>query len=115
MTTETIWLKTKPSVSDVEVQIGKDGKLNVGGLGQNDQQSAWNNIFNRYKNFIVGISGIGALTMVVLFIMQLMKLATHPDNPQARTQALNGVLWTGIATALLGGVTIVAAFFYNAI
>jgi hypothetical protein len=53
--------------------------------------------------------------MIVLFIVQFMKLGASAGNPQARSQALTGVLWTGIAAALLGSVTIIVGFFYNAI
>lgn len=114
-TVKTIYLKSKPSVGDVDVKVGADGKLVLGGLGQGDQSTAWNNLFARYKNFIVGISGIGAITMVVLFIIQFMKLGASAGNPQARSAALSGVLWTGIAAAGLGAAAIVAGFAYNMI
>lgn len=87
----------------------------MGGMGQADQENAWNNLFKRYKNFIVGISGIGAITMVVLFIIQFMKLGASAGNPNARSAALSGVLWTGIAAAGLGAASILVGFFYNAI
>ena len=84
-------------------------------MGDQNQANAWNNLFARYKAFIVGISGIGAITMIVLFIVNFMKLGASAGNPQARSQALSGVLWTGLAAAGLGAATIIVGFFYNAI
>ena len=53
--------------------------------------------------------------MVVFFIINFMKLGSSAGNPQARSQALTGVLWTGLAAAGLGAVSIIAGFFYNAL
>ena len=110
---QTVYLKQRPTVNETTVQM-KDGKLEVYGMGTGDANT-WNHIFAKYKNVIVGISGIGAITMMALFIIQFMKLGASAGNPQARSQALTGVLWTGIAAALLGAVSIIAGFFYNAI
>ena len=102
--------------SVVNVTIGDDGAVTVEGSAfQDNRQSAWNDLIGRYKGFIAGIAGIATITMIVLFIMQFMKLAASAGNPQARSQALVGVLWTGIATACLGAVTIIVGFFYKSI
>ena len=112
--TVPIYLKERPTINQAQVQMTADGKLNVYGMGTGDANT-WNQLFAKYKNVIVGISGIGAITMMALFIIQFMKLGASAGNPQARSQALTGVLWTGIAAALLGAVSIIAGFFYNAI
>lgn len=100
--------------SDVDVQMGNNGKLDMEGL-PSDRTSAWNSIFSRFKDVIVGFTGAGTLFMVVLFVMQITKLGASAGNPHARSQALNGVMWTGIATTLFGSVTVIIGFFYNAI
>lgn len=100
--------------SDVDVQMGGDGKLDVDGLSS-DRTSAWNSIFSRFKDVIVGFTGAGTLFMVVLFVIQITKLGASAGNPHARSQALTGVMWTGIATTLFGSVTVIIGFFYNAI
>lgn len=112
---KTVYLNVKPDLSAITVGIDETGRLNLGGLGDQNQANAWNNLFARYKAFIVGISGIGAITMIVLFIINFLKLGASAGNPQARSQALSGVLWTGLAAAGLGAATIIVGFFYNAI
>ena len=110
----TVYLSQKPTTGDIGVSIDDDGGLVVDGIN-GDDKSAWNQLFSRIKGIIVGITGVGTLVMIVLFIIQFMKLGASAGNPQARSQALTGVLWTGIAAALLGSVTIIVGFFYNAI
>ena len=81
-------------------QLGADGKP------ISKQTQAWNKIFTQYRGVIMGVSGIATLTMVVLFIINFMKLGASAGNPQAKHQATMGLLWTGIAAAGAGGVTI---------
>ena len=81
--------------------------------GNSDQADVWNKIFGEYKGIIVGITGIGTLTMVALFIFNVMKLGQSAGNPQARRADLTGLLWTGLAAAGLGGVTIFVGFSQN--
>lgn len=111
---KTIYLKVRPSTNDVSATM-KDGKLQVYGMGDGGGAGAWNQFFAKYKSVIVGISGVGAITFIALFIIQFMKLGASAGNPQARSQALTGCLWTGIAAAALGAVSIIAGFFYNAV
>lgn len=104
-------------IGGVKVEV-TNGKLNISGntnFSNGGTDSAWNALFTKYRSFIVGISGIGAISMIVFFVIQFMKLGASAGNPQARSQALAGVLWTGIAAAGLGAVTIVVGFFYNSI
>lgn len=105
-------------IGGVEVKVDADGKLQISGnenFKNGGSTSAWNSLFTKYRTFIVGISGIGAISMIVFFVIQFMKLGASAGNPQARSQALAGVLWTGLAAAGLGAVTIVVGFFYNSI
>lgn len=110
----TVFLSQKPTTGDVGVQMDKNGNLVIDGISSDDT-SSWNQLFSRFKGIIVGLTGVGTLVMIVLFIIQFMKLGSSAGNPQARSQALTGVLWTGVAAALLGSVTIIVGFFYNAI
>lgn len=102
-----------PSAVDVQVT---DGGLKISGGGFTDGGSAqaWTDMIKKYRAFIVGIAGIGAVTMIAIFIFQFLKLGASAGNPQARSQALVGCLWSGIAAAGLGAVTIIVGFFYNA-
>ena len=94
--------------NDFGIGYSDDGKLKYGGAyGKNKQQSdVWNTIFVQYKGIIMGITGLGTLTMVALFIINFIKLGQAANNPNEKSRALSGLLWTGIAAAGLGGVTI---------
>ena len=113
--TEVYASTEKTDVGDVNISIGDDGKLKVENLGKKNSSQAWGDLFTQYRGFIVGLSGVGAITMIALFIIQFIKLGASAGNPQARSQALAGVLWTGLAATGLGGVTIFVGFFYNAL
>ena len=99
---EPMILEQSSDTLKLKIQTDNEGKEGV-----------WNKIFNEYKGVIVGITGIGTLTMVCLFIFNFMKLGQSAGNPQARSQALTGLLWTGLAAAGLGGVTIFVGFSSN--
>lgn len=106
----------KTDINDIKLAFDKDGNLEVTGLGSaKNKDQAWETLFEQYQGVIVGISGVGALTMIALFIIQFIKLGASAGNPQARSQALSGVLWTGLAATGLGGVTVFVGFFYNAL
>ena len=107
---------SRDGFDDIEITVGENGQLDiVGDAFSSDRGKAWNDLILRYKGFIAGISGIGTVTMILLFIFQFLKLGSSAGNPKARTEALVGVLWTGIAAAGLGAVTIIVGFFYRAI
>ena len=103
--------ETRDLFSDFDISIVGD-KLKVDS-GANE--NPWGTLLSKYKGFITGIAAVGAVTMVVLFIIQFLKLGASAGNPSARSQALVGVLWTGIAAAGLGAVAIITGIFYNAV
>ena len=90
------------------------GKLVVSNLLVNDDET-WTIIFAKYKTFIVGFTGVCALSCLLAFIMCFMKLGAAANNPSARSSAMTGCLVTGIGTALLGSISIVFGFFFNAV
>lgn len=103
--------------TDIDVSMGADGNVTITGGGfeaQNDG-SAWTNFFKKYRTVISGVSGIAAITFIAFFIFYFMKLGATAGNPQARSQTLLGLLWTGIAAAGLGSVSLVVGFFYNSL
>lgn len=102
-------------LGDVNVQMSADGKrLDVTGLSTGNGKDTWNTIFNKTKVFIIGFSGLTMLIMVGLFIKNFVALGAAANNPTARSQALTGCLWTGIAAALAGSVTLIVGLFWNA-
>ncbi len=107
---------------DFGVQYDFDGGQPLGGntltrgnayMDNEGKNGVWNKIFTEYKGVIIGITGIGTLTMVCLFIFNFMKLGQSASNPQQRQMALTGLLWTGLAAAGLGSVTLFVGFSTN--
>lgn len=114
------WATSGGSAADgLDVTMGEDGTITIeggGGLDFNsaDGTSAWNDVFTRYKNIIVAFSGLATLTMLAVFIFLFAKLGTVSANEKERRSVITGILFSGIATAALGSVTVIMAFFYNA-
>jgi len=66
------------------------------------------------KNFIVGITGVGATTIVASFIRQFIKWESFADNQIERNLALRGILRAGIAAVVLGIIEIIIGLGYIA-
>ena len=104
----------------LDVEMGEDGQIVISGgddldFTGTDGRSAWNSIFERYKKIIVAFSGLATLTMLAVFIFMFTKLGLTSGNEKERRSVITGILFSGIATAALGSVTMIMAFFYNAL
>ena len=111
----TIFLAIKPVTADATgatVEI-KNGKV-VLNTGYNTQNDAFSHIINRYKVIITFFSAIAAITMAGIFIWTFMKLGATSGNPMERQKCITGLIISGIATALLGSISLVVGLFYNA-
>lgn len=64
-----------------------------------------------YKFLICGIMGVIALSMFIVFIKDIISLASSGGNPQQRAQAMKGLLTTGIAVIGFGGTGVFVAIF----
>lgn len=62
-------------------------------------------IENTLGPMIVGITSVLTAAMTIVFILKSVALAKSGDNPNARQNALQGMLYSLIGTALLGGTT----------
>lgn len=76
---------------------------------------AWKELIDEYRVILAGIAGVGALTSVLVFIIHMINLASPTANPKHRRKCLNGIIISGICTALLGGITIILTLFYTII
>ena len=101
--------------NDINVTIGDKGLEISGGGFTKSKADAWATFISQYRYLITGIAGMGAVTMIGLFIFSFLKLGASVGNPQARSQALSGCLWTGVSAMGLGAVTLITGFFYSAI
>lgn len=99
-----------------ELRLDGDGNIVVSDEPTSDSTlvNTLNNLLRRYNNFIVGISGIGALTMLVNFIIQFTKLGAC-SNPGRRSEIMTGLITSAIATAGLGSVAFIVGFFYSSL
>jgi|SRR5690625_4923061 len=70
---------------------------------------------DRYRFVIAGVSGVGAVSMILFFILNFMKLGATSGNPQGRGQAILGLILTGVAATGLGAVSFITGVFYNAL
>lgn len=116
-TTEAGTTVSGNNLGNVNVEMSNNGgrsELNITGL-DGDATNTWNTIFARYHGVIIGIAGVCTLTFIVFFIINITKLGGSTGNPNARSEALKGVLWTGIAAAACGSVTLIASLFWNAL
>lgn len=85
--------------------------ISLGGLNKSTDAGA--RILAEYRNIIIGVSGIAALTFIVLFIMNFLKLGQTTGNPQERQSAIMALILTGVGAAGSGGVLLFVTFFYN--
>lgn len=106
--------QTTGDINDIGASM-EDGELTFeGDLAQNNanQDTMFSQIMDRYKGFIVGVAGIGTITMIAVFIMNFAKLGTSSGNPQERQKVIHGLVFSGLAAAGLGSVTTFVALFY---
>lgn len=104
------------AVGEVNVQL-QNGQLVVqgGGMNYDNADTAWNQFILKYRGFIVGVSGMGAVSMIAFFIFNFLKLGAVATNPSERAKVLQGLIWSGLAAAGLGAVSIIVGFFYGAL
>lgn len=97
--------------------VGDDGSItgNGGFETSGNTGKSISNVLSKYKELAVGVMGVLTVTMLIFMLIQFAKLGASGDNDMARKKAIMGILTTGIATALLGGSTIVVGFFWGAL
>lgn len=85
----------------------------AGGITDDDGSQSIELVITKYKTIATAIMGVLTITMLIFMLIQFTKLGAAGDNEIGRKKAIMGILTTGIATALLGGATIVVGFFWN--
>lgn len=87
--------------------------ITIGALPAETGEDIGVGILEKYRTAISILAGVGTLTMILFFVLNFVKLAKSSDNPQQRQSAMIGIIFTGCATVLLGGVMTFFTFFYN--
>lgn len=101
--------KSSSSLFGDDLDVGNDGSVTT----NKDTENGFASIIAKYKNFIAFFSGIGAITMVAVFIFHFIKLGSTATNPGERSKVTTGLIWSGLAAAGLGSVTLIVSIFYN--
>ena len=96
-------------------KITVSGGTVSGGLGTTNKGNILEKILDEYRDIVAFISGIGLVSMIMFFIFNFIELGNSKGNPQARQKAIVGLITSGIATAGLGAVFLIAQLFYNMI
>lgn len=103
-----------------QISTGANGTITIKpghqvSIGGTDWRSGLTDIIDKYKGVAQGILAICAITSLVCFIWAITRLgsSTLDSAPHARKQAIMGLLVSGIALALFGGLSVVVAFFWN--
>ena len=80
---------------------------------QNDLKEVDNKL-GKYRDAIIFISGLATITMVLIFMRHCIKLGVLGTEHWAlKRNSIMGLLWSGLAVALLGGMTLFFAISYN--
>lgn len=79
----------------------------------NNTSGTFNKIITKYKAVITFVSGIGAITMIAIFIFHFIKLGSTAANPSERSKCTTALIWSGLAAAGLGSVALIVGVFYG--
>lgn len=94
------------------LEVGKDGLI-TGNIPNSRASEAWNEILGSYRIFVIGFFAIATISTVGMMIGAFISLGASAGNPKDRSRAIGRLLWTGIATTLLGGTLFFFTMFYN--
>jgi hypothetical protein len=85
--------------------FGFKGEVQQGGQ-EMSKADAGNKVYRQLNVIVAGITGLGALTLVAVFIKRVFEFGASAHNAQGRQKAMTGLLYVGIGFALLGGMSI---------
>lgn len=100
----TLYINDKGKVS-VESSKGKVKK----------KETLMTDFITKYRVIIAGVSGVGAVSMILFFILGFIRLGATSSNPDARSKTIMGLVASGVAAAGLGVVAFITGIFLNAL
>lgn len=117
MAASLLWLNPVPTLASDHISVTTDasGKVTISAAGAtvNDAQDGYALILSKYKMVGQGIVGLCAIISITALIFYITKLATAGDNPRLKQSAVSGIMFSGIALALFGGLPIVLHFWLS--
>ena len=100
--------------SHVRVTVGGDGTVNVLPSTYANARDPFGSMFSNYKTIANAILGICGITAIIFFLINIVRLGSVAgSNEMLRRRAIVGLLFSGLALTLLGGLTIVVNFSMN--
>lgn len=111
---------------EIEVDIGDYGEgidgdfenSNKGNKAFKDDSdelliSGFTSFLTKYRMLVIGVFGMGTLTMFIIFIWAIMGLAAITENPKDKYLKAVQALLCFVGFAILGGITIIVSLFFN--
>ncbi len=107
-------------VEDIDIKMTSNGGVEVSSLSGETNftegtEDTWTNLYTKIRLIASGIGGVATLVLLIVFIINFAKLGATAGNDQAREKTIKALLFTGIAVACLGSVSIFFGFFYTAL
>ena len=107
---------TNVTLSGNSITVGNnfgENKEDIDKGKKNDLKEVDNKL-EKYKEAITFASGLATITMVLIFMRHCIKLGVLGTEHWAlKRNSIMGLLWSGLAAALLGGMTLFFAISYN--
>lgn len=101
------------NVNDVFDIVGvNDDKITVGG-DKVDKTFKPATLVDKSKGIAQVILGICTVISIIGLVINIARMAASGSNEQNRKKAQTAILWSGIALALFGGLSIVVGFFWG--
>lgn len=84
---------------------GKDSKDNTVRTG--------NKIIDILTTVYTLVAAGAAIVLAIIFIVHAVSLGKNASNPQGKSASVNGLILTGVGSALVGGSAVFVALFFN--
>jgi len=97
-----------------QFSVDSSGNLSMGGgTTETGDAPSLTYVLPRYRQALTAGLAILAITTGVILTIMITKLGAAGDNPMRRHRAIVGIATAGIATALLGGLSIYTTILWN--
>lgn len=107
-------IKTMNVYADVPKITVNNGKVDMKKVnGVNNAEEGKKKIITNYKELVTFFGGIATISMVAIFIKHFIELGAKANNPMERRQLTSGLVWSGLAAACLGSVTLLFGIVYG--
>ena len=112
-----MWTNTIPAFASdhISVTTNAAGQVSIEAAGAivNSAQDGYGLVLNKYKMIGQGIVGLCTIISITALIFYITKLGAAGDNPRLKQSAFSGVMYSGIALALFGGLSSVLYFWLS--